>query len=115
MISVDYSSSFLSYSFEINYADAPDPNSIAVLMLDTDQNFGTGIFPPPFGIGLGAFDVGADYQIIFDFANLIGDTLGLPPSVYALNMGDSIPTPAGIPFPIVINGNTAKAEFFKIL
>ncbi|MFQ5583217.1 MAG: T9SS type A sorting domain-containing protein [Calditrichia bacterium] len=115
IISVDFSEDFFNYTITINFSATPDSNSLCILSVDLDQNFGSGAYPPPFGFGLGNSDVGSEYEAFFDFSNFLGDTLGLPPSLYIFNTQDSIPTPAGLPMPIQINGNSASVSLLKFL
>ncbi|HFE63128.1 MAG TPA: hypothetical protein ENK14_01785, partial [Caldithrix sp.] len=115
ILSVDFSDDFFNYQITMNFAGTPDTNSLGIIAFDVDQNFGTGSYPPPFGFGLGNFDVGAEYEVVFDFANLIGDSLSLPPSVYVLDMSDTIPTPASIPMPIQFSGSSASVNLLKLL
>lgn len=115
ILSVDFSEDFFNYTITINFSATPDSNSMGIISFDVDQNFGSGAYPPPLGFGLGNFDVGSEYEAFFDFSNLLGDTLGLPPSVFIFNTSDSIPTPAGLPMSIQINGNSASVSLIKFL
>ncbi len=115
IVSVDISESTFNYTVSLTLSAMPDTGSLAAISVDLDQNFGTGAFPAPFGYGLGNFDVGAEYEIYFDFANLIGDSLGLSPSGYVVNVRDSSITPVGLPVSIQYNGNTASLTLLKLL
>lgn len=115
VVSVDISENFFNYIFTINYAGTPDSFALAILSIDLDQNFGTGAFPAPLGFGPGLYDVGAEYDIIFDIGNLLGDTLGLSASAYAIQGGDTSFTPVGISLPLSISGNSVQAQFVKFL
>jgi hypothetical protein len=114
VVSVDISENVFSYIFKVNFAAAPDSSALPILSLDLDQNFATGSFPSPLGFGPGFFDVGAEYDIIFDVGNFLGDSLGLPPSAYAIVGGDTSFTPAGVAL-LNIGTNSVEAQFLKLL
>ncbi len=115
IVSVDFSENFFSYTLSITFSAAPDTSSLGIISVDVDQNFATGAYPPPFGFGMGNFDMGSEYDILFDFANLVGDTAGLPPSGYVFDVSDSNTTLLGIPIPLQINGNNASLTLPKVL
>ena len=115
IVSVEFSESLFSYNLTITFAAAPDTNAIAIVSFDIDQNFATGAYPAPFGLGLGNYDIGSEYEIYFDFPNSLGDSLGLPPSVYVFDVSDTVMTPVGLPLPIQFSGNNASISLLKIL
>lgn len=115
VVSVEIEENFFNYIFTINFSAAPDTAALAVLSIDLDQNFATGAFPAPLGFGLGAHDVGAEYDIVFDIGNLLGDTLGLSASAYVIQGGDTSFTPVGISLPLSIAGTSVEAQFVKFL
>lgn len=115
VVSVEIEENFFNYIFTINFSAAPDTAALAVLSIDLDQNFATGAFPAPLGFGLGAHDVGAEYDIAFDIGNLLGDTLGLSASAYVIQGGDTSFTPVGISLPLSIAGTSVEAQFVKFL
>ncbi|RMH94239.1 MAG: T9SS C-terminal target domain-containing protein, partial [Calditrichaeota bacterium] len=112
VVSVEMNETFLSYDFTIQFAAPPDTTGMVFLSLDLDQNLGTGAFPAPLGIGLPVFDVGSEYDIIFDIGNFLGDSLGLPPSAFALEGGDTTFTPVALAF-LSFSGNSVTAQFLK--
>ncbi|MFZ0390564.1 MAG: M14 family zinc carboxypeptidase, partial [Calditrichia bacterium] len=113
IISVEFSESLLNYTLSITLAAPPDSGSLGTISFDTDQNFATGAYPAPLGFGLGNFDVGSEYEVIFDFGNLLGDSLPIPPSAFVLSAGDS--SIVGLPSPLVFNGSTVSVNLFKAL
>lgn len=115
VVSVEISENFFNYIFTINYNGTPDSSALAILSIDRDQNFGTGAFPAPLGFGPGLYDVGAEYDIVFDIGNFLGDTLGLSASAYAIQGGDTSFTPVGISLPLSIAGTSVQAQFVKFL
>ncbi|UCF62712.1 MAG: immune inhibitor A, partial [bacterium] len=115
ILEVDFSETGFNYQINLTFAGPPDSNSIAVVSFDRDQNFGTGAYPAPLGYGLGNHDIGSEYDVVFDFANFIGDSLGLPPSGYVLNVQDSTPILVGLPLPLNINSNNASLTLYKLI
>ena len=113
ILTISYNETFLNYEWTIHFADTPDSASFLILSVDVDQNFGTGTFPAPMGFGLGNFDLGAEYEMYFDIANLLGDSLNLPPSLFVLNTQDT--SLVGIPVPLQITGSDIKASLPKLL
>jgi hypothetical protein len=55
----------------------PDSSVAGFLSIDTDQDFGTGRWPTPWGIGPRARDAGSEYEILVDASGRIADSLGL--------------------------------------
>ena len=115
IVSVNFSETLFSFNLTITFAAAPDTSAIGIVSFDIDQNFATGAYPAPFGLGLGNYDLGSEYEIYFDFPNSLGDTLGLPPSAYVFDVSDTTMTPMGLPLPIQFSGNNATISLFKIL
>ncbi|MCB0276196.1 MAG: T9SS type A sorting domain-containing protein [Calditrichaeota bacterium] len=116
IVSVEVSEDFLFYHFRINFAGPPDETAGLVVMgLDLDQNVGTGAYPPLMGFSPGNFDIGSEYDLIFDMGNLFGDTLGLPASVYAFAGGDSNLVPVTLPTPITFGSDYISAQFLKAI
>ncbi|MGH1362940.1 MAG: T9SS type A sorting domain-containing protein [Calditrichia bacterium] len=114
IVSVDVSSNALFYSVSIEFAGAVDTSGLALLAIDIDQNMATGEFPAPLGFGIGSYDLGADFNLIFDISNLVGDSLGIAPSAIAIT-GDGTFTPVGLPSPLSINGNTVSVSLLRAL
>ncbi|GAB4339826.1 MAG: hypothetical protein Kow0037_25250 [Calditrichia bacterium] len=110
---IGFEETFFTYNITLQFAGTPDTSLLALVSFDTDQNFGTGGYPPPFGYGLGNADVGSEYEVLFDIANLMGDTLGLPPSAFILDARDSIPSLVGLPGLLTFSGNQVTASFLK--
>lgn len=55
----------------------PDSNLAGFISIDSDQDFGTGIWPTPWQLGPRARDVGSEFEVLIDASGLIGDSLGL--------------------------------------
>ncbi|MCB0316904.1 MAG: hypothetical protein KDH84_27230, partial [Calditrichaeota bacterium] len=68
----------------------------------------------PLGFGPGVFDVGSEYDIVFDIGNFLGDSLGIPPSAIVLDGGDTSFAIVGLPVPLTFNGNTVEANLPKV-
>jgi hypothetical protein len=115
ILDVDFSETLLNYTIMINYNGSPDTNSITVVSFDRDQNFGTGAYPAPAGYGLGNHDIGSEYDIVFDYGNFIGDSLGLLPSVYVLDVSSGSISIIGLPLPFQVAGNSVSANLPKFL
>ncbi len=111
--SVSFAEDFLSYTFTVEYAAVPDTQQLIVLSIDTDQNFATGNFPAPFGWQVPVFfDIGSEFEIIFDVGGFIADSLGLPPIAIAIAAGDTSITPANLGI-LSTSGNSVTATFLK--
>ena len=63
---VSYSEDFFSYTFSVEYAGVPETQQLVVLSVDTDQNLATGSFPAPLGLAPVVFDIGSEFDIVFD-------------------------------------------------
>ncbi len=57
--------------------DNPDSNVAGLISLDADQNFTTGIWPTPWGLGPRGRDLGAEFEVLVDATGFIADSLGL--------------------------------------
>ncbi|MEE9117537.1 MAG: hypothetical protein V3U02_02930, partial [Calditrichia bacterium] len=101
----------ITTSFDITFAAPPESGTIGIISIDLDQEFGTGVFPAPFGFNLPVYDIGSEIEIIFDIGNNFIDTMGIGPIAVALSAVDS--TFLGFA-PIQIQGNTASADFIYI-
>lgn len=55
----------------------PDSNLAGFLSLDTDQDFGTGTWPAPWGLGPRSRDLGSEFEVLVDASGTIADSLGL--------------------------------------
>lgn len=115
VVSVDMAETFFNtlYTFTVEFAGTPDSGALAILSIDLDQNFATGAFPSPLGFGPGVFDVGSEYDIIFDIGNFLGDSLGIPPSAIVLDGGDTSFSIVGLPIPLTYSGNSVEANLPK--
>ena len=114
LVSVEYSEDFFSYIFKLTFSGTPDTNSVAVISVDTDQNMATGSFPAPLGFGPVFFDIGSEYEIIFDIGGILSDTLGIPPAAIIIAGGDTTLTPIGVTI-LAFSGNTVTGTFLKLL
>lgn len=63
------------HDFQVVMADIPDTNVLVALSLDTDQDFSTGSFPTPLGVGPTARDIGSEREILLDGSGLLADSL----------------------------------------
>jgi carboxypeptidase T len=64
------------HDFRIVLANLPDTNVAGFISIDTDQDFGTGAFPTPFGFGPTSRDVGSEREVFFDASGILFDSLG---------------------------------------
>lgn len=115
VVSVDIGENLLSYQFTIQFAGTPDTAAVALMSLDVDQNICTGSFPAPFGVGPVFYDVGSEFDIVFDIAGLLSDTLNVPPIAVVVHIADSTITPIAVSLPLEVEGNTVRAQFIKAL
>lgn len=89
------------HDFKFVMAPLPDTNVVIVLSIDTDQDFGTGRFPAPFGIGLTSRDVGSDREVLIDASGIVIDSLlgfGRIPAGVVLSTENDTLTLVGLPF-----------------
>ncbi len=63
------------HDFKVVMNDLPDTNIIIILSVDTDQDFGTGRFPTPLGLGLPSRDIGSEREILIDASGILIDSL----------------------------------------
>jgi len=94
--------SFLGITYEdfrIVLEDAPDSNLAVFLSIDTDQDFGTGDFPAPGGLGLSSRDIGSEREILLDGGGLLDTLGGLALGVVIDTETDSI---VGFPFLLTV-------------
>lgn len=114
LVTVEFSEDVFSYIFKLTYSGTPDTNSVAVISVDSDQNMATGSFPAPLGFGPVFFDIGSEYEIIFDIGGILSDTLGIPPAAIIIAGGDTTLTPIGVTI-LAFSGNTVTGTFLKFL
>ncbi len=109
------------HDFRIVLGDTPDTNIVAFLSLDTDQDFGSGAFPTPLGLGPTSRDIGSEREVLLDASGLIMDSLGfgrIPAGIVLSTATDSL---VGLPFPLsisrdsVLTLNTAGTAITGIL
>jgi len=89
------------HDFKFVMAPLPDTNVVIVLSVDTDQDFGTGRFPAPFGLGLTSRDVGSDREVLIDASGILIDSLlgfGRIPAGVVLSTENDTLTLVGLPF-----------------
>ncbi len=63
------------HDFRIVMGNLPDTNVVIVLSVDTDQEFRTGLFPTPFGVGPTSRDIGSEREILIDASGILIDSL----------------------------------------
>ena len=87
------------HDFRIVTGLLPDTNVVGFISIDTDQDFGTGNFPTPFGAGLTSRDLGSEREVLFDASGILIDSLThigrIPAGVVINSANDSL---IGIPF-----------------
>lgn len=87
------------HDFRIVCGLLPDSNVVGFISIDTDQDFGTGVFPAPFGAGPTTRDIGSEREILFDASGVIIDSLTgfgrIPAGIVISTATDSI---VGTPF-----------------
>lgn len=87
------------HDFRIVLGNLPDTNVVGFISIDTDQDFGTGPFPTPFGVGLTSRDLGSEREALFDASGILIDSLThigrIPAGVVINSATDSL---IGIPF-----------------
>ena len=90
--------------FRIVLGTLPDTNVVGFISIDTDQDFGTGAFPTPFGTGSTARDLGSEREILIDASGIIVDSLTglgrIPAGVVINSATDSL---VGTPFLLSIS------------
>lgn len=90
------------HDFRIVLANLPDTNVAGFISIDTDQDFGTGAFPTPYGVGPTSRDVGSEREVFFDASGILFDSLGfgrIRAGIVINTENDSI---IGIPFLLAI-------------
>lgn len=63
------------HDFKIVLGNLPDSNALVSISVDTDQEFRTGSFPAPIGIGTTARDIGAEREVIIDASGVLIDSV----------------------------------------
>jgi carboxypeptidase T len=94
------------HDFRIVMADVPDTAVAGFISIDSDQDFGTGAFPTPFGLGPTSRDIGSEREVLFDASGLLFDSLGfgrIRAGVVFNTTNDSI---VGLPFLLSITRDT---------
>ncbi|MBM2841312.1 MAG: Peptidase protein [Bacteroidetes bacterium] len=89
------------HDFRIVLANLPDTNIIIGLSIDTDQDFGTGSFPTPLGIGPTARDIGSEFEVLLDASGVLIDSLtplGRIPAGIVISTANDTLTIVGLPF-----------------
>jgi carboxypeptidase T len=91
------------HDFRIVMAVVPDTAVAGFISVDTDQDFTTGAFPTPYGIGPTSRDVGSEREIFFDASGIIIDSLiGLGRIPAGVVISTSTDTIIGLPFLLTI-------------
>jgi murein tripeptide amidase MpaA len=94
--------------------NTPDSNVMGFISIDTDQDFGTGNFPTPFGFGFPTHDVGAEFEIACFLSTEIAESLGvgsIPLAVVVSAETDSI---VGLPLPVSIAQDSVITASFSV-
>jgi hypothetical protein len=94
------------HDFKIVMNTLPDTNVVIILSIDTDQDFGTGSFPTPFGIGPTSRDLGSEREVLIDASGIIVDSLigfGRIPAGVVLSTENDTLTVVGLPFLLSIS------------
>ena len=91
------------HDFRIVMANLPDTNVAGFISIDTDQEFGTGLFPTPFGAGPTSQDVGSEREVFFDASGILIDSLlGLGRIRAGVVISTATDTVIGSPFLLAI-------------
>lgn len=96
---------FSYHDFRIVMAPLPDTNVVIIVSVDTDQDFGTGLFPTPLGFGPTSRDIGSEREILIDASGIIIDSLtgfGRIPAGLVISTENDTLTFVGLPFPLSI-------------
>jgi len=96
------------------YMSAPDSNVIGVLSFDVDQDFGTGIYPSPQGIGSPACDVGAEFQTICVLSTEVAESLGLGSVPFVAVISTATDSIVGIPLPLTVARDSLMLASFSL-
>ncbi|MBI5474432.1 MAG: immune inhibitor A [Ignavibacteriae bacterium] len=89
------------HDFQIVLKDLPDTNVVLIISVDTDQDFGSGAFPSPLGIGPTSRDVGSEREILMDASGILVDsltTLGRVPAGAVIDPNADSLAIIGVPF-----------------
>ncbi len=54
----------------------PDSSVAGFISIDKDQDFGTGTWPTPWGLGPQARDIGSEFEVLVDVSGFVSDSLG---------------------------------------
>ncbi len=63
------------HDFRFTLGSLPDTNVAIILSIDTDQEFRTGRYPTPLGVGPTSRDVGSEREILIDASGILIDSL----------------------------------------
>lgn len=89
------------HDFKIVMGALTDTNVVILLSIDTDQDFGTGRFPTPLGVGPTSRDIGSEREVLIDASGIIVDSLiglGRIPAGVVLSTENDTLTVVGLPF-----------------
>ncbi len=89
------------HDFRIIMGPLADTNVVIILSIDTDQDFGTGRFPTPLGVGPTSRDIGSEREVLIDASGIIVDSLiglGRIPAGIVLSTENDTLTFVGLPF-----------------
>jgi hypothetical protein len=63
------------HDFRFSLGSLPDTNVAIIISADTDQEFRTGYYPTPLGVGPTSRDVGSEREILIDASGILIDSL----------------------------------------
>ncbi len=89
------------HDFKVVLGNLPDTTIAIIISVDTDQEFRTGRYPTPLGIGPTSRDIGSEREIVLDPSGIIIDSLtglGRIPAGLVLDVSQDSIQLVGLPF-----------------
>jgi hypothetical protein len=76
----------------------PDSALGGIISFDTDQEFTTGLWPTPLGLGLRGRDAGSEFELVIDASGFLADSLGLGTIPIAVLFRTTDTSVTGLPY-----------------
>lgn len=92
----------------------PDSNVLGFVSVDTDQDFGTGDFPVPFGFGLPMRDVGSEFEIVCIFSTQLAESLGIGSLPLAIVVDSETDSLVGLPLLLNVTKDSVLTGKFSV-
>jgi len=92
----------------------PDSNVLGFVSVDTDQDFGTGDFPVPFGFGLPTRDVGSEFEIACIFSSQLAESLGIGNIPVAVVLSSETDSLVGLPLLLNVTKDSVLTGTFSV-